>query len=195
MGEDRTEGAQQGKEYVTVGEAAKLLGVHRNTVHNRIKNGRIKAHKVLEGDREVYRIERDSLDVGRTSADVRTLDAQRTTTGEELSRMIATHLDEIVRDYTHQLGDLREELGAERVRREMAESTLREGMAEERRRREEAERERDDLRRELYALREPRESPETVEEGPERAKPHSDAPGRQEGTRRPWWRRVFGQRS
>jgi excisionase family DNA binding protein len=192
VGEDRTEGAQQGKEYVTVGEAAKLLGVHRNTIHHRIKKGRIRAHKVIEGDREVYRIERDSLDVGRTSADVRTLDAQRTTAGEELSRMIATRLDEIVRDYTHQLGDLREELGAERARREMAESTLREGMAEERRRREEAERERDDLRRELYARREARESPETVEEAPERAEPRPATGGAQEGARRPWWRRVFG---
>jgi excisionase family DNA binding protein len=191
VGEDRTEGAQQGKEYVTVGEAAKLLGVHRNTIHNRIKKGRIKAHKVLEADREVYRIERDSLDVGRTSADVRTLDAQRTMAGEELSRMIATRLDEIVRDYTHQLGDLREELGAERVRREMAESTLREGMAEERRRREEAERERDELRRQLYARREPQESPQTTDEQQGRGHPQSAAGGAQESARRPWWRRVF----
>jgi hypothetical protein len=59
--------------------------------------------------------------------------------------------------------EAQEELGAERARREMAESTLHEGMTEERRRREEAERERDDLRRELYARREPRESSETVE--------------------------------
>jgi excisionase family DNA binding protein len=193
VGEDRTEGAQQDKEYVTVGEAAKLLGVHRNTIHNRIKNGRIRAHKVIEGDREVYRIERDSLDVGRTSADVRTLDAQRTTTGEELSRMIATRLDEIVRDYTHQLGDLREELGAERARREMAETTLHKGMAEERRRREEAERERDDLRRELYARREPRESPQTAEEQQGRGESHSATSGAQEGARRPWWRRILGR--
>jgi excisionase family DNA binding protein len=193
VGESRTEGAQQGKEYVTVGEAAKLLGVHRNTVHNRIKNGRIRAHKVLEGDREVYRIERDSLDVRRTSADVRTLDAQRTTAGEELSRMIAPRLDEIVRDYTHQLGDLREELGAERARREMAETTLHKGMAEERRRREEAERERDDLRRELYARREPRESPQTAEEQQGRGESHSATSGAQEGARRPWWRRILGR--
>ncbi len=180
-------------EYVTVGEAAKLLGVHRNTVHNRIKSGRITAHKVVEGEREIYRIERDSLGVGRTSANGRTLDAQRTMAGEELSRMIATRLDEIVRDYTHQLGDLREELGAERARREMAETTLQEGMEEERRRREEAERERDDLRRELYALREPRESPETAKEAPERAEPRSAAGGAQEPVQRPWWRRVLGR--
>jgi excisionase family DNA binding protein len=193
VGEDRTEGAQQGKDYLTVGEAAKLLGVHRNTVHHRIKVGRITAHKVVEGEREVYRIERDSLGVGRTSADVRTLDAQRTTASEELSRMIATRLDEIVRDYTHELGDLREELGAERARREMAESTLREGIDEERRRREEAEQERDYLRRELYALREAREAAETVEEQQGRGQPHSDRVESQESVQRPWWRRVFGR--
>ena len=106
--------------------------------------------------------------------------------------MIATCLVEIVRDYTHELGTLREELGAERARREMAEATLREGMAEEQRRREEAERERDDLRRELYALREPRESPETAEEQG-RSQPHSDAPGAPQGVQRPWWRRVLGR--
>jgi excisionase family DNA binding protein len=193
VGEDRTEGAQQGKDYLTVGEAAKLLGVHRNTIHYRIKNGRIKAHKVVEADNEVYRIERDSLDVGRTSTDVRTLDAQRTTASEELSRMIATRLDEIVRDYTHQLGDLREELGAERARREMAESTLREGMAEERRRREEAERERDDLRRELFAHREAPEAAEMAEEQQGRGEPRRAAGGAQESVQRPWWRRVFGR--
>ena len=203
MGEDRTEGAQQGeapKEYVTVGEAAKLLGIHRNTVHNRIKTGRITAHKVVEGEREVYRVERDSLGVGRTSAHVHTLDAQRPTASEELSRMIATRLDEmlatrldeIVRIIAHNLGDLREEVGTERARRVAAETTLREGMAEERRRREEAERERDELRRELYALREPRQSPQTAEEQQGRGSPHPDAPGAQETVRRPWWRRVFG---
>ena len=194
MGEGRTEGAQQDeapKEYVTVGEAAKLLGIHRNTVHHRIKTGRITAHKVVEGGREIYRVERDSLGVGRTSAHVHTLDAQRTTASEELSRMIATRLDEIVRDYTHKLGDLREELGAERARREMAETTLHEGMAEEQRRREEAERERDELRQELHALREPREPPEPGEEQQGRGEPHSATGGAQEGVRRSWWRRVF----
>jgi hypothetical protein len=74
----------------------------------------------------------------------------------------------------------------------MAESTLREGMAEEQRRREAAERERDDLRRELFARREPRESPETVEEEPERVEPHSATGGTQEGVRRSWWQRWFG---
>src|SRR5215208_6214539 len=65
---------------------------------------------------------------------------------------------------TDESGELREELDAERTRREMAESTLREGMAEEQRRREKAERERDDLRRELFAPGEAPEASETAEE-------------------------------
>jgi hypothetical protein len=88
--------------------------------------------------------------------------------------------------------EVQEELGAERTRREMAESTLHEGMAEERRRREEAERERDDLRRELFARREPRESPETVDEQG-RGQPRSAAGAAQEVSRRPWWHRMFGR--
>src|SRR5215212_4572109 len=94
---------------------------------------------------------------------------------------------------TSERGEVWEELDTERTRREMAESTLREGMAEEQRRREEAEQERDDLRRELYARREPRESPQTVEEEPERAEPQSSTEGRQEGVHKPWWRRVLGR--
>jgi hypothetical protein len=85
-----------------------------------------------------------------------------------------------------------DELGAERARREMAETTLQEGMAEERRRRLEAEQERDDLRRDQHARIEPRESPEAAEQQQGRGETRSDAPGAQEGARRPWWRRVFG---
>jgi len=91
------------------------------------------------------------------------------------------------------LGEVLDELSAEVARREMAESTLREGMDEESRRREEAERERDYLRQELFALRGTRESPQTAEEEPERAGPHSAAGEAQEGAQRPWWRRMFGR--
>ena len=94
---------------------------------------------------------------------------------------------------TPELGELREELDTERTLREMAESTLREGMAEEQRRREKAERERDELREELYALREPRESPETVDEQQGRGEPHPAAGGTQEGAQRPWWRKLLGR--
>jgi chromosome segregation ATPase len=94
---------------------------------------------------------------------------------------------------TDELGELREELDTERNRRGMAESTLREGMVEEQRRREKAERERDGLRRELYALREPRESPQTAEGESDRAEePRPTTVESQEGVQRSWWRRLIG---
>jgi excisionase family DNA binding protein len=125
MVEEPTEGAQQGAQpdtqHVSVGEAAKLLGIHRNTVHHRIKTGRIKAHKVIEGDREIYRIERDSLGIGRTSASVHTLDAQRPISTEGLARLLTDRLEAIVQGYALELGDVREQLGEERARRQHAE--------------------------------------------------------------------------
>src|SRR5215217_8236140 len=42
---------------------------------------------------------------------------------------------------------------------------------------------------------EARESPETAEEQQGRGEPHSATVESQEGAQRPWWRRVFGQRS
>jgi hypothetical protein len=83
-----------------------------------------------------------------------------------------------------------DELGAERARREVAETTMHEGMDQERRRREEAERERDDLRRELFGLGERTEAHEEGEEQG-RGEPRPATGGAQEAVRRPWWRRVF----
>ena len=45
---------------------------------------------------------------------------------------------------------------------------------------------------EAPASPEPRESPETVEEQQGRGEPHPATGGAQEGTRRPWWRRIVG---
>jgi excisionase family DNA binding protein len=121
MGEDRTEGRTEGAQYITVGEAAQLLGVHRNTVRNRIKDGRIKAHKVLEGEREIYRIDAKSLEDVRTSAYVRNKVAQRTTGGGDVVQMLVHRIDQLIQDYNQQVGDLREHLGEERGRRIRAE--------------------------------------------------------------------------
>jgi uncharacterized coiled-coil protein SlyX len=46
---------------------------------------------------------------------------------------------------------------------------------------------------ELEAPSETRGAGETVEEEPERAEPRPDASDAQEGVRRPWWRRWFGE--
>jgi hypothetical protein len=84
-----------------------------------------------------------------------------------------------------------DELDTERARREMAEATMHEGMDEERRRREEAERERDGLRRELFALRGREVAHEAAEGQQGRGQPRSATGGVQAGARRPWWRRMF----
>jgi hypothetical protein len=42
---------------MTVAGTAKLLRIHRNIVHSRIKARRIRTHKVVEGECEVYPIE------------------------------------------------------------------------------------------------------------------------------------------
>jgi excisionase family DNA binding protein len=128
MGEGRTEDAQSETQYVSVGEAAKILDVHRNTVRNRIKTGCIRAHKVIDGDQEVYRVELDSLGVSddvRTSAVVHNKGAQRTTEGTDMVEALVNKIDQVVQQYTRELGDIREQLGAERTRREQAEEKAR----------------------------------------------------------------------
>jgi excisionase family DNA binding protein len=173
--EERHTGGAQDSAYVTVGEAAKLLGVHRNTVHNWIRARRLTAHKVIENNREFYRIERDSLPVGRPRADVRTLDAQGAASATELVGMLSQRIEEIVQGYGRELGAVREELGAERVRREQAE------------------RERDELATRLAALEEARETPTEPAEEPEGSEPRPATEGVQEPTQpRSWWRRWFG---
>jgi hypothetical protein len=87
--------------------------------------------------------------------------------------------------------EAQDELVAERSRREMAESTLHEGMTEERRRREEAERERDDLRRELHAHGRQQEAHQATEAQQGRGQAPAEARGTHGPQRRPWWRRMF----
>jgi hypothetical protein len=74
-------------------------------------------------------------------------------------------VQELLRPFVSELGEIREELGAERVRRQMAEERAAAFEAE------------------LEALREPRESSQTAEEKPERAERASGCCGRDSGGR------------
>jgi excisionase family DNA binding protein len=178
------------RERVTVQEAARRLGITESTVRKRVQRGLLGHDKEADGRLYVYLDTQDKRrdQVQDSSYDmlVRRLENENEFLRRELERKdtILLNMTEAMKalnppapedssearespestGLTGELGELREELHTERDRREMAESTLRKGMDEERRRREEAERERDDLRRELYALREPRESPQTVGE-------------------------------
>jgi hypothetical protein len=213
-------GDRRGVDRLTIQEAARRLGVSEGAVRKRVTRDTLKHHKDEDGRVYVYLDEGDRRGVddgqdegvdpnsnaliSRLESEVAFLRdqvqrqqqiiAQQAVTMRQLtaaSSEEAPEAAETVEEAPDRAEAPEDELDTERARREMAESTLREGMAEERRRREEAERERDELRREMYAVREPRESPETVEQEPERTEPRPAAGEAQESAQRPWWRRVL----
>jgi predicted ArsR family transcriptional regulator len=169
-------------ERVTIRQAATLLGVHPNTVRNHVKAGMYQAEKVLTERGETWMIDRNSL-ITSTPASA----SQQVGNPQAM-----TFAQELLRPFVTELGEVREQLGAERARREMAE------------------RERDELRRELDELRgleaaaeetaqeihrrvdEQQETPESpADEQQGRGPiPHDEDP-QTPSERRSWWRRFF----
>ena len=226
MGEDHREphsaGSTSGsvRDTLTISEAATFLGVHKNTVRNRIKDGTYEAEKVVTERGPTYLIKRESI------LNILTTNTLSSASQEHGTAIVNPQsfafVQELLRPFVNELGQVREELGAERARREMAETTLREGMAEERRRREEAERERDELRRELGEWRRLEDSAETTaheihdrreeqrsqedtapepsesqpspgpSEGPTDAGGEAQGPTERQEERKGWFRRFFG---
>jgi excisionase family DNA binding protein len=170
VGEDRTDDHSVGRggDRLTIAEAAALLGVHKNTVRNRIKNGSYSAEVVQTERGPTYLIERESL---LTNLNTNTLSSA---SQELVGAQAMEFVQELLRPFVSELGEIREELGAERVRRQIAEERTAV------------------LEAELEALREARESSETAEEEPERAEPHAASGETEEGIQLPWWRRIFG---
>jgi hypothetical protein len=118
-----------------------------------------------------YLIERESL---LTNLSANTLSGTWQELGDHRGRQF---VEELLRPFVSELGEIREQMGAERARRQMAEE--RAGA----------------LEAELEALREARESShQRVEEEPQRKEePQGGAGESEEGVgRSSWWRRVFG---
>src|SRR5215210_4734772 len=172
VGEDRTDAHSvgRGRDRLTIAEVATLLGVHKNTVRNRIKNGSYRAEMVQTERAPTYLIERESL---LTNLSTNTISSA---SQELVSHQAMEFVQDLLRPFVSELGEIREELGAERVRRQMAEERTAA------------------LEAELEALRETRESPQTVEEEPDKAdkQPHAAAGEAEEDVQRSWWRRMFG---
>src|SRR5215218_6430532 len=196
MGEERT-GRQSGHR-VTVDEAARHLGLTVDAVRKRVQRGQIAYEKDEAGRVRIVLDEGETLQDERpdtTGRDAELLEELRRT-NELLREVISTRDEEIRRrdtiimnmteamkalnppaseessespDPTSGSGQVWGELDTERARREMAESTLREGMDEESRRREAGEREGDRLRREPHALRPPRQPAERHQEASDNA--------------------------
>jgi excisionase family DNA binding protein len=170
VGEDHTDAHSvgRGSDRLTIAEAATLLGVHKNTVRNRIKNGPYRAEIVQTERGPTYLIERESL---LTNLTTNTLSSA---SQELVSPQAMEFVQELLRPFVRELGEVREELGAERARRQMAEERAAA------------------LEAELEALRGEREAPQDAQEPSEGTEPRPDTAGVQEGVQRPWWRRLIG---
>src|SRR5215203_4840498 len=119
VGEGRdTNNIGRGGDRLTIAEAADLLGVHKNTVRNRIKNGSYRAEIVQTERGPTYLIERESL---LTNLSANTLSrAPQVLGGHQAMEFV----QELLRPFVSELGETREELGAERIRRQMAEEQI-----------------------------------------------------------------------
>ncbi len=117
MREGRTDAHSVGRERdtLTIAEAATLLGVHKNTVRNRIKDGTYRAEKVITERGQTYLIERKSL--------LANLDTNTLSNDSQLPVRSAPmeFVQELLKPFVNELGNVREELGAERARRQIAE--------------------------------------------------------------------------
>ena len=169
----------QGTGRLTITEAATLLGVHPNTVRGRVKAGLYDAEKVFTENGFTWMIDRNSLiNPPLPSASQQDPSQAVNPVGGTGTTPIEL-VQDLLRPFVEDLGRVREELGAERVRRELAE------------------RERDELRRQLEALTLPRDephAPETDTEEPEGTETPTDRGQAEEPVQRrsSWWRRWFG---
>jgi hypothetical protein len=196
-----------GSGWTTTKQAAKVLGVSRRSVQGYVGRGILEAREEGEGVNRRFLISIDSLnalvDRRRREADETAKFAEGSPQSEDTARAFAntgeglSHLIERLEARTAEATELRIRLEImERAQSTLGEEQAKalEDLAEERRRREEAEAERDELRQRLEPLSEAPESSESP--GP------SDTPTpttgeRQESTerqeeRRGWFRRFFG---
>jgi hypothetical protein len=174
VGEDNTRGdnAASNREdaahagWVTTQVAARSLAISPRTVRWHIEQGHIEAKPQGEGVRRSWLVSIDSLQAFR---DARQRQGQSPGGFREAQRsadIAAQSPGNPIRELADRLVEEASRASEFRVRLEISEkaaSTLREELAEERRRREEAERERNDLRQDLYALREVTAASETLE--------------------------------
>jgi hypothetical protein len=174
--------------------------VSRRSVQGYVRRGLLEAQEQGQGVNKTFLVSIDSLNAlhdrrrreaseaakfAEASAEAMETANQYTNAGEALR-----HAIERVEARTAEATELRIRLELT----EQAQSTLQEELFEERRLREGAERERDELRRRLESPRESPESPETVDEQQGRGQARFDAPSAQEDTQpRSWWRRMLGR--
>jgi hypothetical protein len=153
---------------VSVEDAATLLGIEKGSVKKRVQRGKLRSEKDAGGTIWVY------LDKSETVRD-------------QSQGQSATDRDELVSELRDRVRSLERRLDEERESRRRADTIIVQLSR--------ANEEQALTIRELEAPASPeaRESPQTVEEGPERAEPRPATGEAQEGVQSPWWRRLFAR--
>ena len=165
---------------LTLRQAAARLGVSESAIRKRVERGTLRSDKGPDGRRYVY------LDTGADT--VTDEGADPSATGER-DALISEMVEEMRAEVHYLRSQLHQELErrsaeAERYQQIVAALTTANASLGERLR---------ELESPQGTPPEPQESPETVEEAPDRAEPRSATGGAQEGARRPWWRRMLGR--
>ena len=184
--------------WVTTRQAARSLNVSPRTVRWHIDKGHLEARAEGEGVQRTWLVSIDSLQAFRDSRQRQKPRDYRAPS--EDADITADIPGSPIRELADRLAEEAARSAEYRVRLELterAESTIRAELEVERRRREEAERERDELAARLAVTetpREPRGSPVPPAEGPGGAEERPFAEEAQEGAQRrlSWWRRWFG---
>ena len=178
--------------WVTTKQAARSLGISPRTVRWHIEQGNILAEPHGEGVQRTWLVSIDSLQAFRHARQV-TRDMPGSIRAEpEYADITPDTTGNPIRELADRLAEEAARAAEYRVRLELTEqtqSTLESELAAERQRREDAERERDELRLRLERPSEPRDLPETATEVPSGDKAPSANTGE---PRTSWWRRFFG---
>ena len=178
--------------WVTTKQAARSLGISPRTVRWHIEQGNILAEPHGEGVQRTWLVSINSLQAFRHARQV-TRDMPGSIRAEpEYADITPDTTGNPIRELADRLAEEAARAAEYRVRLELTEqtqSTLESELAAERQRREDAERERDELRLRLERPSEPRDLPETATEVPSGDKAPSANTGE---PRTSWWRRFFG---
>ena len=162
MGEGQDAAGHPSRTRVSVQEAAEHLGTTVDAIRKRVQRDTIAHEKDADG--RVWIL----LDADRT---------RHATDQDTAGRRQDDESGPLISEMRGRIEDLREQLEAERQAHAEARRIIA-GLVE--------------RIPAIEASQEVSEAAKTVEEQPERAEPHPDAPGAQEGEQRPWWRRIFG---
>ena len=195
---DSSHGIEAPSGWVGTQQAARSLGVSPRTVRWHIEHGNLVAKPEGEGVRRTWLVSIDSLQAFR---DARQSAGNLPRTDRAAVRdahIAAEGFGNPIRELADRLAEEAARAAEYRVRLELteqAQTSLEEELATERRRREEAERERDELRQRVEVPSEPREATEKGSEettkGEEEVTEAAQEP-QKSSERRSWWRAFFG---